>query len=1126
MKCPRCEFENRLQAKFCEQCAAPLARTCANCGNQLSATAKFCPECAHPVAGGAVTQPRFVSPQVYTPKHLAEKILTSKSALEGERKQVTVLFADMKGSMELLADRDPEEARKLLDPVIEHMMEAVHRYEGTVSNLMGDGIMALFGAPLAHEDHAVRACYAALRMQESVKRYAEGVRRTEGVPIQIRVGLNSGDVVVGSIGNDLKMDYTAIGQTVHLASRMEQMATPGSIMMTADALRLAEGYVQVKPFGPVNVKGMSETVEVYEVTGAGAARTRLQAAAARGLTRFVGRDAEMETLRQTLEHARGGRGQVVAIVGEPGVGKSRLFYEFTHSHRVIGWLIIESGSVSYGKATPYLPLIDLLKAYFRIHDRDNQREIHEKVIGKLLTLDEALKSTLPALLTLLDVAVDDDAWQELDPAERRRRTLEAVKRILLKESQVQPLLVVFEDLHWIDSETQAFLDSLVESLPTARFLLLVNYRPEYHHTWGSKTYYSQMRIDPLPPASAMEILGALLGDDRALEPLKDLLIARTEGTPFFLEESVRTLIEMNILAGDRGSYRLAKAVESIQVPASVQAVLAARIDRLALEAKQLLQSASVIGKDFPFALLHGVAGRSEEELRRELGHLQAAEFIYETRLFPDLEYTFKHALTHEVAYGSLLQDRRRVLHARIMEVIEKLYSERLTEQVELLAHHASRGEIWEKAVEYLHQAGQKAAARSATHETIAYFEQALAALRYLPENRRAIEQALNIRVDLGPTLIATRGFAGIEVEENYTRARELCEQLGETPQLFPVLWGLARVHDVRGELRVGRKLGEELLTLAQKVQDPALLLEAHHESWANLSELGELSSAWTHVDQGFALYDPHKYRHHAFLYGGHDPGVCCGYHAAQLLWLLGYPDQALRRSEHAIALARELSHPSTTVSALFFTAWCHHHRGDWLPVQAQVEEAMALAFEHGFSRWLTHGTFLEAWLLVEKGQPEAGIAQMFQVMTIDRDRAVSGRWVTYYAALLAETYRKTGRTVDGLNIATEALARAQATECRYYEAELHRIKGELLLTQAVADEQQAEACFRNALNVARGQSAKSWELRAAMSLSGLWQRQRKKPEAQKLLAETYGWFTEGFDTADLKQAKALLEELG
>jgi len=689
---------------------------------------------------------RFISPETYTPKHLAEKILTSKSALEGERKQVTVLFADMKGSMELLADRDPEGARKILDPILEHMMEAVHRYEGTVNQVMGDGIMALFGAPLAHEDHAVRACYSALRMQESVKKYAEGVQKTEGVPIQIRVGMNSGEVVVRSIGSDLKMDYTAVGQSTHLAARMEQMAMPGSILLTADTLSLTEGFVQVKPLGPVNVKGLSEPIEVYEVTGAGPVRSRLQAAAARGLTRFVGRSAEFETLCQALERAGAGRGQVMALVGEPGVGKSRLFWEFTHSRRTVDWLILESGSVSYGKATPYLPLIDLLKAYFKITDRDDQRQIREKVTGKLLTLDKTLEPTLPAFLTLLDVAVEDEQWQNLDPAQRRKYTLDAVKRLLLRESQVQPLLVVIEDLHWIDSETQALLDSLIESLPTARFLLLVNYRPEYQHGWGSKTYYSQLRIDPLPPESAEELLEAVLGAEANLQPLKRLLIERTEGNPFFLEESVRTLVETKVLVGERGNFRLARPIESTQVPATVQAVLAARIDRLPPDEKRLLQSAAVLGKDVPLVLLQAIADQSEKEISRGLIRLRAAEFLYETSLFPEVEYTFKHALTHEVAYGSLLQEQRRVLHAWIVEAIERLYPDRLSEHVDLLAHHAPRGELWEKAVEYLHQSGKKSVKRSAYREAVVYFRSALEALAHLPETRETLEQAIAVRL--------------------------------------------------------------------------------------------------------------------------------------------------------------------------------------------------------------------------------------------------------------------------------------------------------------------------------------------------------------------------------------------
>ena len=512
-RCPQCEHANPHDAKFCLECGRRLVLSCGGCGTELPAGAKFCKECGQAV--GAATLPTVArvaaSPESYTPKHLAEKILTSKAALEGERKQVTVLFADLKGSMELLADRDPEEARKLLDPVLERMMEAVHRYEGTVNQVMGDGIMALFGAPLAHEDHAVRACYAALRMQEAVKRYAEDVRRVEGVTVQIRVGLNSGEVVVRSIGSDLRMDYTAVGQTTHLAARMEQLATPGSILITAEGLRLAEGYVEVKPLGPVNVKGMDGPVDVYEVTGAGPVRTRLQASASRGFTRFVGRDAEVEQLRQAQEQARAGRGQVVAVVGEPGVGKSRLFYEFVRSHRTHGWLVLESVSVSYGKATSYLPVIELLRGYCRIEPRDDTRVVRAKVTGTLLALDRTLEDAIAPALACSMPCPPRTPFLALDPAHRRQRTLGAIKRVLLRESQVQPLMLVFEDLHWIDDETQAVLDSLVEALPSARVLLCVNYRPEYGHGWGSKTYYRQLRVDPLPPETAGELLPALVG---------------------------------------------------------------------------------------------------------------------------------------------------------------------------------------------------------------------------------------------------------------------------------------------------------------------------------------------------------------------------------------------------------------------------------------------------------------------------------------------------------------------------------------------------------------------------------------------------------------------------------------
>ena len=735
-----------------------------------------------PVPAGLPAQTVAQAPLTYTPSYLAEKILTSRSALEGERKQVTVLFADLKGSMELLAERDPEEARQLLDPVLERMMEAVHRYEGTVNQVMGDGIMALFGAPLAHEDHAVRAGYAALAMQESVTRYGDALQRSQGVPIQIRVGLNSGEVVVRAIGSDLHMDYTAVGQTTHLAARMEQMAKPGSILITTETLRLAEGYIRATPLGPVPIKGLDAPVEVFELVGASGIRRRLQATAARGLTRFVGRDTEFAALVQALEQAGAGHGQVVAVVGEAGVGKSRLAYEFLHSHHTQGWRVLESASVSYGKATPYFPVLDLLRRYAHLDERDDARTIRAKVTGQLLTLDEALQDTIPPLLALLDALPDDSPFLALDPPQRRQRTLAALKRVLLRESQVQPVLVVFEDLHWLDTETQALLDSLVEGLPTARLLLLANYRPEYQHGWGNKTYYAQLRLDPLPPASADAFLQALLGDDPGLEALKHLLIARTTGNPFFLEESVRTLVETGVLVGAPGAYRLVQALPTIQVPATVQAMLAARIDRLPPEEKHLLQTAAVIGTEVPLPLLQTIAELPEATLHRGLAHLQAAEFLYETRLFPEQVYTFKHALTHEVAYGGLLQERRRVLHAHIVETLEVLAGDRVAEQVERLAHHALRGEVWDKALVYLRQAGDKATARSAFREAVACWEQALTALPHLAEQQDTLVQAIDLRLALDNVLLVL-GEPGGRGMDYLRQAETLAEALGDQRRL-------------------------------------------------------------------------------------------------------------------------------------------------------------------------------------------------------------------------------------------------------------------------------------------------------------------------------------------------------
>jgi class 3 adenylate cyclase/tetratricopeptide (TPR) repeat protein len=1071
MRCQSCGFVNPEGMKFCGQCGAKLGLHCPQCGFENPSGFAFCGQCGAgltgqtPAAVPASLAPPAQAPRRYTPPHLAEKILTSKSALEGERKQVTVLFADLKSSMELLADRDPEEARAILDPVLERMMTAVHRYEGTVNQVMGDGIMALFGAPIAHEDHAVRACYAALAMQEVIRRYSDEVRRGHGLEVQIRVGLNAGEVVVRAIGNDLHMDYSAIGQTTHLAARMEQLAPPGTVRLTSDTLRLAEGFVQVTPLGPVPVKGLPAPVEVYELVGAGPARTRLQAFAARGLTPFVGRQAELEALHQALAQAEAGHGQVVSVIGEPGVGKTRLFHEFAHTSHTHGWLRLESSSASYGKATPYLPIIDLLKAYFQLEDRDDGRRMREKLTGRLLTLDPTLGPSVPAFLALLEVPVEDAAWQALEPPQRRQRTLEALKHVLLRESQLQPLLLVFENLHWIDAETQAFLDGLVESLPAAQMLLLVNYRPEYQHGWGQKTYYTQLRLGPLPTASADALLESLLGGEARLASLKARLIERTQGNPFFLEESVRTLVETGVLAGEPGAYRPAKALASIQVPATVQAVLAARIDRLPPEEKQLLQTAAVIGPEVSLALIEAIAEVPEGLLRLGLTHLQAAEFLYETRLFPEHEYTFKHALTQQVAYETLLQERRRALHARIVEALEALAGERAAEQAERLAHHALRGEVWEKALAYCRQAGEKALTRSAYREAVASFEQALSALPHLPETRHTREQAIDLRLALRSALMPSNDSGRI------------LEHLREAEALAVAINDPRRLGQISGFLSVYfRNMGSYDQSIA-----------AARSALAHATAVGDaVVAALANLFLGAAYW----------AQGGYRQAIdCLGQTVASL-------QGPLRRERFGQA-----SLPY--VQSLAFLAACHAELGSFAAGRALGEEGLRIAetVAHPSSlMWASYGIGL---LDLCQGDLYRALPRLEQAMGICREADLPV-FVPRVAAALGAAYTLSGRIADAVALLTQAMDQTTATDmagfhalCRLPLGEAHLQAGRLEEAQALAE--QALALARE--HQERGNQA------YALRLLGEIAARRDPPERDQ--AE-----------CDYRQALALADELG
>jgi class 3 adenylate cyclase/tetratricopeptide (TPR) repeat protein len=1114
MKCPKCQHFNDAAAKFCAECATPLAPTCSRCGRQLPSSAKFCPECAQPTGVSTNASSSFGAPETYTPKHLVSKILNSRAGLEGERKQVTVLFADLKGSMELLSDRDPEEARKLLDPVLELMMEAVHHYEGTVSQAAGDGIMAIFGAPLAHEDHAVRACYAALRMQEGARRHAEAVFHAHGVNLQIRVGVNSGEVVVGTVGSDLRMDYTAVGRTTHLAARMEQLANPGSILVTPSTLELVDGFVTVKPLGPVPIKGLSEPLEVHEVTGVGPVRTRFQSVARRGLTPFVGRERELEHLRQAQQLAGSGHGQVVALVAEGGVGKSRLVYELAHSPVLDGWLVMESAAVSYGKTMSYLAVANLLKGYFEITEQDSLQTISDKVKTKLLALDGALAPTLPALLALLDAPVNDSAWQTLDPSERRRRMLDGVRYLLLREARQRPLLLIFEDLHWIDNETQAVLDGLVESLGSARVLLLATYRPEYQHGWAGKTYYGQLPLDALVGESGSQLVDALLGDDPTLSSLKQLLA--NHGNPFFLEETVRALVETKALEGSSGSYRLTRPIEAIQVPATVQVLLASRIDRLSLEDKHLLQIAAVIGRRVPFSLLRVVADLPDDALREGLDRLQAAEFVYETGLFPALEYSFKHALTQEVAYGGILQDRRRDLHARIVEAIETLHHNRLDEQVELLAHHALRGDLREKAVGYWLKAGQQAVGRSAMAEAVVRLQKGLELLSSLPEGRQRQHQELDLRVVLGQAQVATKGFAAREVGETFARSRVLVEQLDRPDHLLAVLNGQWVFHLMRAELRLALSLAEQTEQIGEARNDPTVLFLGPYQRGVTHFYLGEFVTARTLFERcqgrgGPALRAPI----------GAPSAVIPG-SLAQTLAYLGYVDQARAHANQALAEARRLHHAHALAQLLIQACFVEWLTGSPHDVRRYAEEAVALSSEHGFPLFLDWGMILLGWSLSALGKAKDGVALLTQGLSAYR--AMGGVLRAPWALiLLAEAHRNLGRPSESLNCLNEAAQIIETTDQRYVQPELHRLRGDLL--EAAGDRVGAQQNYRLALTIAARQSAKISEVRAATSLTRLWLGQGKREDARDLLAPIYNWFTEGSDTPVLKEARAVLEQI-
>ncbi|HUA35506.1 MAG TPA: AAA family ATPase [Candidatus Binataceae bacterium] len=904
---------------------------------------------------------------------------------------------------------------------------------------------------------------------------------------------------------------------------MQAVAPTGSIAISEQTSKLVEGYFQLKPLGPTKVKGVTEPVNVYEVTGLGPLRTRLQRSAGRGLTKFVGREREMEAMRDASELTRVGRGQIVAAMAEAGTGKSRLFFEFKAKHQS-GWMVLETFSVSHGKASAYLPTIELLHGYFRITSDDDVRTRREKVNGKVLTLDRSLEDTLPYLFVLLGIIEGDDPLAQMDGQVRRRRTLEAIKRILLRESMNQPLMVIFEDLHWVDEETQGFLNLLAESIGTAKILLLVNYRPEYSHQWNSKTYYIQLRLDPLGKESAEEMLSALLGDGTELAPLKRLIVEKTEGNPFFMEETVQVLFDENALVRDGGAVKLTRSLAALKIPPTVQAILAARIDRLPQDAKDLLQTLAVIGREFPLSLIRAVVSIPDDEIRRLLDVLQVGEFIYEQPAIGDSEYTFKHALTQEVSYNSLLMERRRQLHGRIGAALERLYANSIDDYLDELAHHYSRSGNSAKALDYLESAGLRAVGRLAYGEATRNLTAALELLELTPSSPERDRREFALQTNLGPALMAAKGWAAPETERAYLRAERLAET-GATPeQQFALLVGLFGLLYVGGNLSEARERQKPIWDFVDRHPDPVFLLEAIHHDWSVALSAGELEASQRHVERGLALFESKLRSAVVPLYSAHHPAVCAHGWEAQLSWLRGRPDAARRCADRAALLANELGDAMSAAFALYLKALVHRMM---LEPELALEIAAAAintAEDVGFLYVVRHARVVKGWALTELGRAEEGVALIREetdVLAANREEL----FLTLSLATLADACLRAGRIEDGLTAIGDALDLVHRSGECFWESEINRIRGQLLLGQNPSDPALARASVEHAIKKARQQGAKSLELRATASLARMLMSTDRRDEARAMLAEIYNWFTEGFDTADLKEAKALLEEL-
>jgi class 3 adenylate cyclase/predicted ATPase len=1053
---------------------------------------------------------------------------------EAERRQLTVLFCDLVGSTTLSALLDPEELREVVRAYHEMCAGVISRYEGHTAQHLGDGLLVYFGYPTAHEDDAQRAVRTGLEILAGLQplntRLQPTIRARLPHPIQVRIGVHTGLVVIGEVGSREKREVLALGETPNIAARIQGQAAPDEVVISVATYRLVEGLFVCEDRGQPELKGVPTPLTLYHVVKEGEARSRFEVVVRKGLTPLVGREHELGLLRERWERVKDGEGQVVLLSGEPGIGKSRLVEVLKDTVVHEGASCVELHCSPYHQNSALYPVIAHLQRLLHFQADETPENKLEKLQHILSRSRFPQADTLPLLAALLSLPHPEGCPPlSLSPQRQKEKTHEAVVAWLCEEAKQRAVTYAWEDLHWTDPSTLELLTLFLDQVPTTRLLAVLTFRPEFTPPWGSHSYLSQLTLSRLGRTQAEMMVERVTGGKALPAEVVQQIASKTDGVPLFVEELTKTVVESGLVREVEGHYELSRPLPSLAIPSTLQDSLMARLDRLAT-VREIAQIGATIGREFPYDLLQAVSPLDEETLQKGLRQLVEAELVYRSGVLPQARYLFKHALVQDTAYQSLLKNTRQQYHRQIAQVLEERFAETTETQPELLAHHYTGAGLKEQAIAYWHRAGERAIRRSANVEAIAHLTKGLELLKTLPDTPERTQHELTLQLALGAPLKATKGWAAPEVEQTYTRALELCRQVGETPQLFGVLGGLWVFYFDRAEYKTAHELAEQCLRLAQSVQNSYLLVWAHCVVGMTLFNLGEFALAQDHLEQGIARYDPQQHRALAFSAGTNEPGMTSLSEVALALWSLGYPDQALKRLHEALTLAQEVFHPLNLTFALANAALLHLLRREEQVTQERAEVLLALSSEQGFALFLAYGTILQGWALAEQGRGEEGIAQIHQGLVAQQATGAEGLR-PHFLALLAEACGKVGQAEEGLSALSEALALVNKTGERFYEAELYRLKGELTLAQssvqglASSVQKEAEECFWKAIEIARRQSAKSLELRAATSLARLWRQQGKKDEAHALLAKIYGWFTEGFDTKDLQEAKTLLKEL-